>query len=230
MGINLFKIKGKQFICFSKESLLALFNISKKSELVEIIKNTNIPFSQLITKLSNKTSSDRDEHEIFVALFILIDFYEEGTEICFEMRNDFNPNKDKINIIRDLNKFRDNGTDTDFIFKSKNDLRFFQLKRYRGNLNTESLFDFIKNKIKHYGDLGTINLLILLQSIDDGSPNFDFHVLHERIKLLNLKFGGEILILFNNANKINTIINIYPDLTNIEVPMQLPSSKFYKYN
>ncbi|MHA1371610.1 MAG: hypothetical protein ACTSRA_18070, partial [Promethearchaeota archaeon] len=183
-----------------------MFEVAKKSELLGEMIKQNLSFDDLrndyskMEKLSNlvgeRGAQHRDEHEIFVALFIVLDFYEAGSEVCFELEDSFNLNKDKILSLKDLNKFR---TDPpDFIIKSKDGLRQFELKRYRDGLNTEEVFNFIKKKVAHYGnDLGDMNLLLILQSSAYDISTINFHELHERLKSLNLKFQGQILIFYN---------------------------------
>lgn len=145
----------------------------------------------------------RISRKVFASLFIFLDFYEASSEICFELRNEFNPSRDKIITLEDLNKFRKGDSNSDFIIKSRDGLRKFQLKRYRNDLNTQEIFNFIKEKVAHYGNnLGDTkpNLLIVLQSLAHDVFKIDFHELHEKLKSLNLKFKGQILISYCENN------------------------------
>jgi len=225
--MSFYKIKNRNVICFSKVELSSLFEISKKSELLKEMLNKNISMEEISNSVSHKGSNDRDEHEIFLALFIFLDFYGDESEVCFELNHNFNPHKNKISILKDLNNARANDSISDFIIKSKNDWRQFQLKRYRDELNTQKIFDFINEKVRHYGNnLGDTNLLIVLQPpIVYTITDISFHKLYEKVKSLNLKFGGQILILYNKNNNEQVIIQVYPQLTISKIPLRYPSEK-----
>jgi len=234
--MKFYKIKNENIVCFLRDELSKLFEVAKKIELLQEIKKQNFSFDDLradYTKMKKvadtvgeRGAQHRDEHEIFASLFIFLDFYEVNSEVCFELRDKFNINKDRINTIEDLNKFRKSESDSDFIIKSRDGLRKFQLKRYRGDLNTQKIFNFIKEKIAHYGNnLGDTNLLIVLQSPAYTISQINFHELHDKIKSLNLKFQGQILISYNENNKEMVINQIYPALTTTRIPVQYPSTK-----
>ncbi len=234
--MNYYKIKNNQIVCFSKGELSRLFEVAKKSELLGEMIKQGFSFDDLrndyskMEKLANfvgeRGAQHRDEHEIFAALFIFSDFYETESEICFKLQDNFNPNKDRIASLQDLNRFR--ADPPDFIVKSNDGFRQFELKRYRGGLNTEETFNFIKKRVAHYGnDLGDTNLLLVLQSSAYDVSTIDFHELHERLKLLSLKFEGQILISYNENNKEMVINQVHPELTTSKIPIELPSAKLH---
>lgn len=176
----------------------------------------------LASIISNKIFNDRDDHEIFASIFIFLDFYESGSEICFELK-DFNPSRDKITTLQELNDFRDDPSD--FIIKSSDGFRGFELKRYRDGLTTNEVFDFLEKKIKHYGNgLGAINLLVTLQSIDNDISNVDFQELNTNLKSMRLQFQGEVLISYNENNKEMVINQVFPNLTTTRIPIQWKSA------
>lgn len=225
--MNLLKTNGKNILCFSKEELSKLFGSAKKAELIEEIENQNLFINNLrgnpqkmhkIAKIiSDKTSQHRDDHEIFAVLFVFFNFYGSDSEICFKLKNEFNVDKDKISSLNDLNKYRSDPPD--FIIKSKDGFREFEMKRYRDKLNTKSIFEFIKRKIEHYcNNLGDMNLLLVLQSEAYDVSNIDFNKLYENIKSLNFRFKGQILIFYNENNKDGIINQVYPDLTTTRIP------------
>lgn len=224
----------ENFLCFAKEELLRVLEISNKKELIGEVFKQGFSFVDLIRdhskmeKISDivgeRWAQDRDHHEIFAAAFVFHGFYKEGSEICFELKG-FNPNTHSISSIKDLNNFRQEVGTSDFIIKSEDGFRVFQLKRYRDDLTVEKLSEFIRDKIRHYGNnLGSTNLLIIFQS-DGYEFNLDFKELSERIKSFGFKFEGEILISFNQANKEEIIIRLYPELGKTTVPIKLPSSQ-----
>jgi hypothetical protein len=233
--LNLYNLKNKYLICFPKEELSRILEIQGKKDISIEMQKQGITFDDLrknpekmkniATALSKKNSNDRDYHEIFSSVFVLRDFYPNGSEICFELKNNFDPKRDIVNSLDDLNKLRE-GTFTDFVFKSENDLREFQLKRYRGKLNTEDIFKTISEVIKHYANnLGDTNLLLLLQSPDSTLNTNVFHELHEKLKGLKLTFIGMILIMYNENMKFSVINQIYPALTTSRIEVQLPSQQ-----
>ena len=234
--MKLYKIKNKNIICFLKDELSKLFEVAKKVELLQEIRKQNFSFDDLKTDYSKmkkiadtvgeRGAQHRDEHEIFASLFVFLDFYEANSEVCFELKNGFNPSKNKINTLKDLNAFRESASDSDFIIKSGDGLRKFQLKRYRNNLNTQGIFDFIKEKVAHYGNnLDDTNLLVVLQSSAYTISQINFHELHDKLKSLNLKFQGQILISYNENNKEMVINQVHPNLTTTRIPVQYPSTK-----
>lgn len=234
--MNFLKLKNINCVCFTKTELSELFKSAKKQEMSEEMKKHGYSFDdlrrdyskmeQLATIVGEKGAQHRDEHEIFASLFIFIVFYGKDAEVCFELDNTFDPNKNHINSLADLNKFRKGASDSDFIIKSQGNFRKFQLKRYRGNMSTQDLFDFIQKKIKHYGnDLGDTNLLVQLQPPAFTATKLDFHEIHKNLQALNLKFQGQILISYNQADQEHLIIQVYPELAKTKVPINYPSAQ-----
>lgn len=225
----------ENLLCFPREELFHLFEVSKKRELLEEMTKLGFTFEdlrndyskmeQIADAVGDRGARDRDEHEIFAALYVFLRFYEPDSEVCFEVRG-FDPNRDKISTLNDLNIFRRSVGNSDFAIKSGDGLRKFQLKRYRGEPNIEGLFKFIKDKLNHYGsDLGDTNLLIQIQSPPWTSWDIDFHELHDRMKSLKLKFPGEILISYNQSDKEHVIIQVYPELGKTRIPIKYPSTR-----
>lgn len=223
----------EKILCFSKEELTQLFEISHKKRILEEMVKRGISFKDLrhnpsymeiiADSISKKSSQDKDEHEIFASLFTFLKFYKKDSEVCFEVKENFDPYKNKIVKIEDLNKFRKIDSDNDFIIKSDNELRKFQLKRYRGGLTAEEIFKFIKVKLDHYcGDLGDTNLLILFQPQQYLEVDINFKKLHDNLKSLGLKSKGQILLTLNHKCEKELIIQIYPRLTKSETMFEFP--------
>lgn len=232
--MNFVKTGGKLLSCFSQDELARLLEIDGKKRLRAEMIRRNLSFDDLdhqpqkmaevALAVSQKNSADRDIHEIFLSVFVFHQFYESGSEICFELPK-FDPRRDNISSLGDLNRFRE-GSETDFIFKSGAGLRQFQLKRYRGKLSAPGILNFIKEKVAHYGnDLGDVNLLMIFQSSDSAFSHDSFYWVHEELKRLNLKFGGWILISYNENMQFNVINQVYPDLVTTRIPFHLPSSR-----
>jgi len=232
--MNISKLKNKNIACFSKKELKKIFEMAKKTELLEKIRKQDISFENLQSNyekmtevagiISKNISNDRNDHEIFASIFVFSDFYENKSEICFELKDNFNTNRDKIITLQDLNNFRNDPPD--FIIKSSDGFREFELKRYRNGLNTKEVFEEVKKRIEYYQNgLGNINLLFIIQSFGNDISNIDFHELNSKIKSINSKFQGQILISYNENNKDIVINQIFPNLTTTRIPVQLPSQR-----
>lgn len=228
------KLKNKNIVCFKKEELQNIFSIAKKEKLLEEVKKQGLSLrdlqndyrkmESLASVIADKTSSDTDDHEIFASIFMFVDFYELGSEICFELKDNFNTSKDKITTLNDLNNFRSDPPD--FIIKSGDDFREFELKRYRNGLATNEVFSFLKRKIEYYGNgLGLANLLVMVQSKGGDISKVDFHKINTDLKSLNLKFQGQVLISYNENNQKMIINQVFPELTTTKIPFQLPGQK-----
>jgi len=201
-----------------------LNEIKKQGISLEDLKNDQNKMENLASIVSDRTSNSRDDHEIFASIFVVADFYESRSEICFELKDIFNTSRDKIVTLQDLNNFRNDPPD--FIIKSSDGFREFELKRYRDGLTTVEVFNFLKKKIEHYGNgLGIINLLLVLQSSGNNNLNIDFRELNFKFKLLNSKFQGDVLILYNENNKEIVMNQVFPNLTTTRIPAQLPSQR-----
>lgn len=229
--------KKENIICYEKKELEKLFKASMSHKIERKLANLGIPMGalinnfqkieQLIDGIIKRTAQDRDEHEIFFAIYVMSNFYDEEVNIGFKMKSGYNPERDNIHSMDDLISFRQIDTDYDFIIQTRDGFRMMQLKRYRGELSTESIFAFLKGKIKGYGNnLGDTNLLILIQ------PNKDFDVatldleqLNVNIQTLNLSFRGQIILAWNERNVNNLLVQIYPELRKKTIPFVLPSEK-----
>ena len=109
-------MNSKNVVSFSKEELSSLFEKARKPEIIKEIVKQNISFGdfesdsqkkhEIAKILSDKISQHRDDHEIFAAIYIFSDFYDTNSEICFELKDNFNTNKDTISSLEDLNKHR----------------------------------------------------------------------------------------------------------------------------
>lgn len=200
--------------------------LSQRGWSINDIRDDPAKMKAVSDAIAKRAVTDRDEHEIFGALFVFADFYSPDSGICFELKPGFNNTRDTISSLDDLKKFREGDSDVDFAIMTGDQLRIFQLKRYRGELNTEVLLDFIKTKLRHYGNnLGDTNLLIITQSDIPDISGVDFTVMHQELTSMGLTFPGAILVSYNAMNR-NMIINqVYPNLTTSHIPIVLPSNQ-----
>jgi hypothetical protein len=230
LKINYIKLKNKNIICFSKPELALLFKNAKIDESRQEMRRKGISYDDLrndkckileiATIISSRAVEDKNEHEIFSALYIYLDFFGRDSKVCFELKNNFNTGKDIIQNLSDLKKATEEKTLSDFIIKSKDGFRSFQLKRYRGRLRTEDILGFIEKKLTHYGkDLGCANLLIVLQPKTNDLPEVNFKEIYEKAKGFKIKSIGQILISYNEEDKIYVINQVYPDLNTVSIPI-----------
>lgn len=220
----------KRILCFSKEELMGLYKSSKLSELIKEIVRRGVSLDDLqrdhslmkeiATAVGDRTVADRDEHEIFAAL-LYTDFFEPTSEICFEVNTKFDPETPKIESLSDLNRYRDGVATSDFMINSSDGMRVFQLKRYREGLDTEHLFDFMKDRIQHYANnLGDTNLLIQIQSDPFSQSNVDFQGIHDKLVACGFKFKGQVLVSYNDNNEKYMWVQVYPKLAKSEKPIK----------
>lgn len=221
-------LKRKHMVCLEKIELENLFRaglderLSRKGYTFDNSEN-NIQKMHKIAKAAK--IKDKNEIEMFIALFGLLKFYPKESQICFVLKDNINPQKD-IKSLVDLKKAIKESDLTDFGILFNKQLSEFQLKRYvEKELNIDTFSEFIKKKISHYGNnLGSTNLLILLSGggyID----NDMFRKLNEKLKSYNFKFRAEILIYYNEENKSEVIYQVFPDLKFASVPFKLPSNQ-----
>jgi len=227
-------LKFKHMICLDKNELARFYKdskdaeyineISKKGYTIKELKGNNQKIHEIVDTVVDRGLKDKDEVEIFAALFCYSEFYPKGSKICFVLKDGFNLSKDVINSLQDLKSAIKENELTDFGIFSNNELRQFQLKRYRGKLTAQESFDFIKNKIEHYAkDLGDINLLIVLQSSNPAIPNNFFHEVHEKLKEIKLVSDGQVLISYNENMQFLVMNQVYPLLKTTRIPLRFAS-------
>ena len=228
--MNYLKIQNKLVICFDKFELKQLFENAKKADIIIEMEKKGLSFNDLRNNkqkmieisdaLADKTVEHKNEHEIFAAAFCFLDFYKPNSQVGFELKNNFDTNKNKITNLDDLKNAREENTLSDFVVISDDGLRNFQLKRYRNALSTEAIFNFIKDKLRGYGNnLGSMNLLIILQVPNSDVSLVDFKKLNNQLRGLNLSFEGQILISYNENNKFDVINRVYPELGTSRIPI-----------
>lgn len=229
--MNYFKFINSNIVCFKKEELKIFFKNVKRIEILKEMQKRKVSFNDLkkdrqkmwdiSSVIGDKTAEDKDDHEIFAVLYIFLRFFEKNSQICFELKNNFDVKK-QIKNLTDLKKVKKEDTLSDFIVKIKDGFVQFQLKRYRNKLNTNDLLKFIKSKLSHYcNNLGDASLLIVLQSKEEDISKIDFYKINEEIKKIDLKFSAQILISYNENNKFEVINQVYPELARHAIPFEL---------
>ena len=211
-------------ICIDTEELKSMFETKKKEELSEEILRRGLTSDQLkadralmeevAETVQVKMNNNKEDIELFVVSYCLSNMYSESGQICFPLKDSVNPKDMTTATLDELKESIKEGHSTDFGIMLSDGFRQFQLKQYKEKLDTDTLFSFIEKKVKHYGgDLGDTNLLVLLQSEDGLIDNVDFKDLVKRITDIDIKSDSEILIYYNEANKVDVINRVYPKLS-----------------
>lgn len=228
--MNIFKLHSKNFICIGKEEFELLFRrmsfrvldkeMRKQNLLLTDLDDNSKKMIEISGALSDKLDKNNDEVEIFAAFYMFLKHYDLDSKICFELKNSFNHRVDRINSYEKLKDVIEKNTSIDFGIELNHNLRLFQLKRYRNDLSITELFEYIKEKLAHYGNLDNINLLIILQTGGDMSK-INFEELHKRLVEFKPTYNAQILIAYNEFNKTSVINQVFPELTTSRVPLGL---------
>lgn len=186
--------KQANMICFDSIDLEELFGVPIRKEIQSAISTSVYSAKDLLKDKAKikamvdniKMLKNNDDIEIFAAIYSFLEFYPNA-KICFPLKRGVARLKKPIQDLGELKKNLEKDDITDFGFMTDVGLRAFQLKAYRNGVTTDELFDYIKNKLQHYGNnMGSTNLLILLQA--EGSfKGSVFKELHEKIMTLSLK-------------------------------------------
>ena len=220
--------KKERMICFDLQELKNIFELSpKKIMLEEIIKN-KFSFEDTFDKSKKekifstvKIINDKEDYEIFTALYILSDFYN-NSKICFIHNNKFNPIKDQIKSIVELKKYIEDDNIVDFALMDKKFTRSFQLKKYIGLGKVKDVVHYIKTKVIHYGnDIGNTNFLVTLNMGGAIEEDHFFQKIHNELKLLRIKGTGHILLMYNEENKFMLIKTIFPEIGTTKIPLPI---------
>ena len=230
-------------VCFDAKELEVIYEATMKELLnkeifkavlsghsYDDIKQNKEMKSKIADSVITVGLKDKSNIEFFIALDTCFSVYQgNDRKICFVLKDSIPPETKPANLEK-LKKIIKEDTLTDFAIWSEGNLRQFQLKQYKGELKTEAFFDFIKIKLKSYGNnLGNVNLLLILQGSGDnifGVNEINFKELHRQIGELKLNFSGEILVTYNEQNKFNIINQVYPALKSMQKKFNFPSERW----
>jgi len=214
-------LKKKNMVCLTKEEFMAMYRGAKQAELfaeivqmgysIEELQADKAKMQKIVDTVHANHANDKEEIELFVALFSQLEHYPEGGRVCLILKDGVDPNKTPISTFNELKSNLKENEITDFGIMSDDGLRQFQLKQYRGDLTTDAMFDFIQKKLRHYGNnLGDTNMLLVLQSPDGDLKEVDFDELCAKLNQIGIKSESEILVSFNEENKFDVIVRVFP--------------------
>lgn len=225
--------KRTHSLCFDLDTFRHFFEKPGRDKLQERLLALENPFEvfgnqEKLKEIADEFSlvNDKEDLEFFTAAYLLISIYPDTEKVCLKMKAEFNPDKDSISDLEGLKKFIKEYEIVDFmILNSANEGREFQLKGYKEACTTDALFSFLEKKLKHYSyNLGTTNLLLLLQSGGDLEPDI-FHDIHEKLKALKIKGTGHILISYNENGEFDVMNTVYPILGTTRIPYRKLSER-----
>lgn len=210
-------------VCLTKDEFTAMYKGAKQAELfaeivkmgysLEEIRADKAKMQKVVDAVHSNRANDKEEIELFVALFSQLEHYPEGSHVCLILKDGLDPRKETPTTFDELKAALKENEITDFGIMSDDGLRQFQLKQYRGPLTTDDLFSFIESKVRHYGNnLGETNLLVVLQSPEADLGNVDFDDMCTRLNKIGIKSGSEILLSFNEENKYDVIVRVFPEV------------------
>ncbi|MBU1033465.1 hypothetical protein KKI22_00760 [Patescibacteria group bacterium] len=215
--MNLHKINTRLVACFTLKELIdlllfpmELFLLKESLDARSIGKRVDTLFLKKFIPAFSKNTVNSKDSEYWTAIFSLYEDFGNNSEICFYLKDSFNPSKDTISSKTDLENFKRDPPD--IIIRQKSGKYFeFELKQYRGELSEDKLFIFIKDKILCYA--ASFNYCIDLRgTLGTTISTSIFEDLYKRIKKLSLKRDfGRICIIFNANNEHMIFANIYPD-------------------
>jgi hypothetical protein len=221
-------LKKKNMLCLSKEELKSIYKNAKIAELhAEIGKRGYTPeelradrakLQEIVDAIHADSANDKEEIELFIAIFFQLELYPEDSRVCVIMKDGADPRKIPTTFNELKRSIKENDI-TDFGIFSDDGLREFQLKQYKGDLTTNDLFAFIESKVRHYGNnLGDTNLLVILQRGGEDIQLIDFEQVCHRLNRIGIASRGEILISYNEENKFDVTIRVFPELGTLRKP------------
>lgn len=211
--MKILRLNGKLVVCFSAKEIAYLLISKFLTQLFSNEELKNEPYDSkrvldYIKELS-KQSIDSKDYEFYTGILDLYELFEKNCELCFYLKNSFDPRINKITSIDEIYCYRDDPPD--IIVRYKENFYEFELKRYRDEFSVDKLANFLKKKIvQHYS--GKQNFLVILQlrpysNIDLGV----FRQLHEKLKLEKNQ-PGIIGFSLNKNNEEILLIRILPEL------------------
>lgn len=203
-----------------KEKQLDLAEVGKDRQLME----------QFVGEIVLKNNKRKEFIELFYSTTLADSIYKsEKTSVCFEVKRGVRQQDiDAVNDYESLLKILEENTEMDFSVVKEDGVRKFQLKQYKGELETESLAQFITEKVEEYVNLGAVNLLVILQGKDNNgsqivNSSIDYHRVAEIVGNADFQSKAEVLIARNDRNINNSIVQVYPNVSEYKIPLVMPS-------
>lgn len=208
------------------QGIVDRFSYLTREEMIAQVERERGSFADAIKGEANRFANKTDNVEAMMAIW-LTDFYfpNLNPKICFEMKNDFSPNKATAYDVF-LGGIEKN-TVIDCSIKGNVRQFNFQIKRYPQEylpLTNEAVAGYIKKTIATYGSMKGIILIILLQPNTETPNDFSFRRAHEDLLAIkdNVTFD-EINFIFNERLQIMRWQQIFPQYGYADRPLILLS-------
>lgn len=211
--MKILKIKGQLIACFSPKEITFLLVSRFFTQLFSAEKLKNEPYDSIVVsdyiKKLAKNSADSTDYELFTSVLDLYEQFEKNCEFCFNLKNTFNLQVNRITNIDDIYRYREDPPDVIVLYK--NNFYEFELKRYREEFAFDKLYSFLKKKIiLHYS--GKSNFLVILQLKPNSNIDLNiFKKLHEKLKK-ETNQPGIIGFSLNKNNEEMILVRILPEL------------------
>jgi hypothetical protein len=226
-------LKKQNIVCFTPLELKELYKNDKREKLNKTLAEKGIRSIDLVGDNAKqvevvdaaikKDLKNKEQIEIFSALNSCIVFYDQDSEIGFPLKDSYSVEKSPIQSMESLKAATKEGSFIDFAIVSGNLINQFQYKLYKGILETEEFLDFIEKVLKKYGNkLEKVNLLIMLQGVESTEVqkiNIDFNKVRDALNSKKIDFGVSILVRFNERNKFNYLVEVYPGKYAVKTPI-----------
>lgn len=226
-------LKKQNIICFSPFELKELYRSDGKEKLYRTLRKKGLSWSELIGNYAKKIEvvnatiekdlKCKEQIEILAALNSCIVFYGEDCEIGFPLKDSYSVKRNPIRSLESLKKATKEYEFTDFVFIVNGRLYQFQFKLYKGILETKEFIDFLEKMLNKYGGkLEKVNFLIMLQGTESNEMqklNIIFKQVREKLNSKSANSGNSILIRFNEGNRFDHLIEVYPGSFAIKSPI-----------
>jgi hypothetical protein len=217
-------------LCLTSKELKDLLRKNIHRELDELVgQNIDHDKQELIDKAfeSGKRSANTKMYEYYEAILFGYHYFEREYEFCFNLKSSFDVDKSRINSIMDLDIYKVDPPDIIILYKGS--FHYFELKRYKDEINQDALLSFVMTKIlKHYQPNLKYNYLILLQSPQAFVGDKVFETLHHTIQNQELMKGflGNITFCLNDNNEKHLYIRVWPEFYHEDKPFVSMSKIF----
>ncbi len=212
--------KKLNMLCFDGPDLEKLIKEPQVSQIFEELEKRGYSWDNLPTDkdemrkiaYSMEMIKDKEDLEIFLALYSFLKFYPKDTKICFLLHHNADPNS--IHSLEELKQSLKEDDITDFVFLTEQGLIAHQLKAYYGEISVDALFNHIKDVLlrKYGNDIGATNLLFFFKNSSE-LDNSLFIELNKKLNTLDIKGIGNILITYNEGGATDVMNTVYPKLS-----------------
>jgi hypothetical protein len=211
------KINQRPAVSFNVKEILVLLMAEKINPIYNLALTKPIQDAKSeVVQLVEKSSDDRDEHELWFALFGLTQEFGKSCEIGFYLKDSFDSTVTPINTLKDLVDAKTDPPDIIVIVGGKT--FEFELKRYKGLINDKDMLEFLTKKILRYSDPG--NFFIITQPTPYSTVDLnEFEKLSaDFTTIVGKRDVGRVCFSLNANNQDHLNIFVYPQFRIEKLP------------